>query len=208
MKIISHRGYWKTTEEKNKPVAFVRSFDLAFGTETDLRDRNGEIVIAHDMATSGDISLIQMLELYKASNCNGPLALNVKADGLQKPLRATLLEQGISNYFVFDMSIPDTLGYMREGLRFFSRQSEYEPVPALYEECAGVWLDAFTGTWYTTQLIEGHVQNGKEVAIVSPDLHKRLHLPFWDQLKKDGVHNMDKVILCTDFPEVAKQFFY
>ena len=38
MEIISHRGYWKNVEEKNSSKAFKNSFDLNFGTETDLRD--------------------------------------------------------------------------------------------------------------------------------------------------------------------------
>ena len=28
MRVISHRGFWKSPEEKNQPVAFKRSFDL------------------------------------------------------------------------------------------------------------------------------------------------------------------------------------
>lgn len=35
MIILSHRGYWKETHEKNLPIAFERSFSLGFGTETD-----------------------------------------------------------------------------------------------------------------------------------------------------------------------------
>ena len=38
MIIISHRGYWKDAAEKNRPVAFARSFDLGYGTETDVRE--------------------------------------------------------------------------------------------------------------------------------------------------------------------------
>ena len=46
MIVLSHRGYWKTPAEKNTAAAFRRSFDLGFGTETDVRDRGGELVIA------------------------------------------------------------------------------------------------------------------------------------------------------------------
>ncbi len=38
MIILSHRGYWKEVSEKNKPIAFERSFSLGLGTETYIRD--------------------------------------------------------------------------------------------------------------------------------------------------------------------------
>jgi len=41
MLVISHRGYWKELAEKNRPIAFERSFALGFGTETDIRDYKG-----------------------------------------------------------------------------------------------------------------------------------------------------------------------
>ena len=57
MIVLSHRGYWKTAVEKNTPTAFKRSFELGFGTETDVRDRNGELVISHDMPNGSEITL-------------------------------------------------------------------------------------------------------------------------------------------------------
>ena len=56
MKILSHRGYWKTAEEKNTATAMHRSFSLGFGTETDVRDYNGKLVISHDIPDSSAIS--------------------------------------------------------------------------------------------------------------------------------------------------------
>ena len=39
MKIISHRGYWKTKPEQNSIEALTYSFDSGFGVETDIRDK-------------------------------------------------------------------------------------------------------------------------------------------------------------------------
>ncbi len=207
MQIISHRGYWKTAAEKNGIVAFNRSFSLGFGTETDLRDYAGEIVISHDMADANSINCDELFTIFCQYNPHLPLALNVKADGLQSKLKGLVNKYGIDNYFVFDMSIPDTIGYLKQGLRFFSRQSEYEPVPAFYTDCAGVWLDAFEGTWYDADLIHAHINKGKEVAIVSPDLHKREVTGLWNLLKETGTHQLEGLILCTDIPEDAVTFF-
>ena len=135
------------------------------------------------------------------------LALNVKSDGLQKLLKSILDRFKISNYFVFDMSIPDTIGYYNEGIRFFSRQSEYEPIPVFYDKCKGIWLDSFESIWYNEELILDHLNNNKQVALVSPELHKRDYNEFWNMLKDNKIHQLKGVILCTDFPEKAKNFF-
>ena len=49
MKIISHRGLWRTVNEQNSLTAFSKSFSHGFGIELDVRDFNNEILISHDM---------------------------------------------------------------------------------------------------------------------------------------------------------------
>ena len=61
MQVISHRGYWKTAAEKNTATAFARSFEMGFGTETDVRDLNGLLVISHDMPQHPTMTLRQYL---------------------------------------------------------------------------------------------------------------------------------------------------
>lgn len=207
MEIISHRGYWKLPDEKNSETAFHRSFSLGYGTETDIRDYKEELRISHDIANDNCMSLERFFQLYNSYSAN-TLALNVKSDGLQQKVKALLEHYKPKSYFVFDMSIPDTLGYLKEGLAFFSRQSEYEEVPAFYDQCAGIWLDAFVSIWYGSDLIRAHADNGKKVAIVSSELHKRDHKELWGMLKDEEVHLMPDVILCTDIPEAADQFFF
>ncbi|TXT33838.1 MAG: hypothetical protein FD136_648 [Chitinophagaceae bacterium] len=205
MQILSHRGYWKTVEEKNSPIAFERSFSLNYGTETDIRDYLGDLVISHDIANAHSISCGELLEKYNNHNPTLPLALNIKADGLQLPLKTLLTKYNITNYFVFDMSVPDTIGYIKNDIRFFTRLSEYEIEPSFYEQCAGIWLDAFESIWYNAAVIEKHLNNGKEVAIVSSDLHKRPVEDLWEMLKYSGVYK--NILLCTDIPEDASIFF-
>lgn len=86
MKIISHRGYWKNNSEKNTKISFERSFRLGFGTETDIRDFNGNLVISHDIPTNTSISIDDFFEIYNRHS-NSILALNIKSDGLQSILK-------------------------------------------------------------------------------------------------------------------------
>ncbi|MEL6681407.1 MAG: hypothetical protein AAFQ09_02035, partial [Pseudomonadota bacterium] len=63
MIVISHRGYWKTAEEKNTKTAFERSFSLGYGTETDFRDLDRQLVIAHDPPQAGAMPADEMFGL-------------------------------------------------------------------------------------------------------------------------------------------------
>lgn len=211
MRVLSHRGYWKTPGEKNAEAAFARSFSLGFGTETDVRDLNGALVISHDPPTAGALVLEQFLELYKRHDNAAaalPLALNIKADGLQSQLEQALRAFAVTNYFVFDMSVPDTIGYLQRGFPVFTRHSEHEPTPAFYQQAVGVWLDCFASEWFDEAVVAQHLSAGKSLCLVSPDLHKRPHLPFWETLKGwQGVAASGDVLLCTDYPEDARSFF-
>jgi glycerophosphoryl diester phosphodiesterase len=90
MKILSHRGYWKEVAEKNTIEAMRRSFSLGFGTETDVRDYNGDLVISHDIADENAISFQKFLEIYGEYSKDLPLALNIKSDSLQLKLKEAL----------------------------------------------------------------------------------------------------------------------
>jgi len=123
MGILSHRGLWRAPEEKNTTAAFLRSFELGFGTETDIRDCDGKLVISHDPpeARAEPLPLHVFLDLYDRHGNGLPLALNIKADGLQSRVCDHITAYGIRNYFCFDMSVPDTRGYPRAGVSSASR---------------------------------------------------------------------------------------
>jgi hypothetical protein len=208
MIVISHRGYWQSTEEKNARVAFERSFQIGFGTETDIRDHNNRLVISHDMPSTNLMPLEEFFEIYKSYRRSLPLALNIKADGLHLELNRLILKYQIENYFVFDMAVPDGLLYTKQNLRVYTRQSEYEAIPPYYEVAQGVWLDEFNGHWLTDEVIEQHLAKGKDLCIVSPELHKRDYQQEWQHYKRLELRiGRDKLMLCTDFPLLAQEYF-
>lgn len=181
---------------------------MGFGTETDIRDRNSRLVISHDMPDENSMPLEFLFETYKKFKSALPLALNIKADGLQIELKRLLSLYQVESYFVFDMAVPDGLLYARNQMRTFTRHSEYEKEPPYYELAEGVWLDELTGHWLTDRVIEQHLQNGKQVCIVSPDLHKRDNAQEWRQYNRlENRIGRDRMMLCTDFPEKAREFF-
>lgn len=203
MIVLSHRGYWKTQEEKNTNAAFERSFDLGFGTETDVRDCKGELVISHDMPKGGEMTLDQFLDILDGRDLT--LAINIKSDGLAARLAETMSRRGVKNWFVFDMSVPDIRGHLATGAKVFTRMSEVEPVPAYIEQADGVWLDMFNGQWYDSSVIARLLDQGKRVCIVSSELHGRDPASLWSSLRSVAGH--PQLMLCTDDPETARQYF-
>ena len=203
MIVLSHRGYWQKQDEKNQKIAFKRSFDLGFGTETDVRDCDGKLLISHDMPSGSELSLEGFLHILAKRNL--PLAMNIKADGLVIPLKQAMEAAGVVDWFVFDMSIPDMRAYLQAGVPVFTRMSEVEREPVWFEESSGVWLDAFIDIWYGAKEVEKLLQSGKRVCVISPELHKRDYQALWNLLLPFAKH--DQLMLCTDLPEEAQAFF-
>lgn len=205
MEIISHRGYWKSPLEKNTEAAFRRSFEAEFGTETDIRDRSGSLVIAHDPPQGGEMSFNEFLSIHAEYGGHLPLALNIKSDGLQPLLKEAIDRFALRNYFVFDMSVPDSIHYVRQNFIYYARQSDHEPQPALLESARGIWLDSFGEEWFTANTIRQHLENSKTVCVVSSELHGREHLGLWSQLRSFA--ESTQLMLCTDLPEDARVYF-
>ena len=208
MNILSHRGYWKTQEERNTAVAFERSFRLGYGTETDVRDCAGTLVISHDMPTGSEMPFEEFLKLFCQYDNRLPLALNVKADGIAVKMVELLRRHGVANWFTFDMSVPDYRSQLSLGVPAYGRLSEYEGWTPLTERSKGVWLDAFEHEWYRMSEISDWLARGKHVCIVSPELHKRAHLKLWAALKSTSLPQHPDLQLCTDLPEDAREFFF
>lgn len=203
MKILSHRGYWKKLQEKNSKLAFLRSFELNFGTETDVRDCGGKLVISHDIPTGNEFHIEDFLSLLPLKHL--PLAINIKSDGTARLLREAMESYGVDSYFTFDMSTPDMREHIRMGNPIFTRMSEIEQNPILLAESKGVWLDAFEYLWYSRDLILSLLDQKKQVCIVSPELHGRDSRAAWEMIAP--IANMQDLLICTDFPEEAKNYF-
>ncbi len=203
MQIISHRGYWKSVKEKNTEIAFSRSFALNYGTETDLRDCLGKLVISHDIPSGNEIYFDEFLSLV------GPeeklLAINIKSDGLAIPLKHAMKNYNPKNWFVFDMSIPDMKVHIAVGNPVFARMSEVESQIPWFDLVNGIWLDSFDDEWFDEGFIRDLIMQGKRVCVVSSELHDRNYLKLWKSLL--SLSGNDSLILCTDLPEQAHKFF-
>jgi hypothetical protein len=208
--ILAHRGWWRDPSEKNAPISFDRALEAGYGIETDIRDRDGSLVISHDMAGADAQSLDDFLTSYVRYPARPTLALNIKADGLAELLAERLGAHGVDNIFVFDMSVPDTLGYLALYMPIFTRRSEYEGGSLLDRSAAGVWLDALVTPFVPPEDLVAALDEGLAVVLVSPELHRRPHEEAWhlwqDVLRGRGA-DAPACMICTDFPDEADRFF-
>lgn len=210
MQILAHRGLWFKPDEKNTLTALFKALDNGYGLETDVRDLNGQLVISHDMPTTNSvIPLGELLRYYSDGGFTSTLGLNIKADGLQEILRQQLEDHNIKHYFVFDMSIPDTLGYLKLGMPIFIRRSDLEHTPEISSHAQGTWLDELNKTWIDAEEILAQTAKTDAVCIVSSELHGREHTFQWTEIEKAfklGCPS-SKLMICTDFPQEAERNF-
>ena len=175
-----------------------------------MRDQNGQIVISHDCPENQDLPTFEeLLVLYQKYQKTRPLALNVKADGLQEKCRDLLVEYKIDleNIFFFDMSVPDALNYLKYQLPCFSRYSDEEPVPSFLDRATGVWIDGFETDCVSQEVLLDFLAGGHRLCLVSPELHKRKHQEVWGEWREMLKHHLKSVMICTDFPDLAYGFF-
>ncbi len=205
MIILAHRGFWTKPEEKNTIPAFEKAFSNGYGIETDVRDYKENLVISHNVADASCPLFTDMLEVYKRVGKDVPLALNVKADGIQPLLKKYLEEYKIRNYFMFDMSVPEQVVYVKEGFNTFTRQSEFEISPSMYDKACGVWMDEFSEEWMKEDYFAGHLKENKLIGVISPEIHGNDEKRIWDMIKPFTADN--RLMLCTDIPKKAEAYF-
>jgi hypothetical protein len=210
MNIIAHRGEWSCESEKNSRKSFIKAIENGFGIETDIRDYRGELVISHDMPQEKNISLEDFFELYNklsVSRNSQVLALNIKSDGISEHLNELIKKHNIQNYFVFDMSIPDAMSYIKDGIKVYSRMSELEGESGLHFMANGIWLDQFYGVWYTPKYLNLLIERYSQICIVSSELHGFSEFECWEVLAKLSKEDRSDITLCTDYPKIAQEFF-
>ena len=205
MKIIAHRGFWKAESEKNTMKALTKALENGFGFETDFRDCGRKILISHNPPKGDETTADDVFKMYRTVGSQEPLALNIKADGLQDMMKELLKQYDITNYFFFDMSVCDTVIYVDEKLQIASRISEFEKEMPFYNDSKVVWIDYFNSDGPTIQIMKETLNNNKIACIVSPELHKRPYEQMWSELLP--YINETNLYLCTDYPDKAKEYF-
>ena len=81
------------------------------------------------MPQGNEITFEELLQIMDGRNL--PLALNIKADGMANEILRLLKQYNHTNYFTFDMSIPDMVVQLKTELTVFTGLSDILS-PAVY----------------------------------------------------------------------------
>lgn len=168
-------------------------------------------MVEHDLPDESALPISAFFDCFKEHRQAGKLALNIKGDGLASVLKEKLDELQITEYFCFDMSVPDTLQYLASKVTFYCRCSDLEPFVPLSRDRAGIWFDALMeGNADIEQAIEA-LKRGEESCLVSPELHGRPYVSVWkdwkNRLEKETENILTDLAVCTDFPDDFDAFF-
>ncbi len=90
MNVISHRGLWAEAEESNTIAAFQRSFLAGYGTEIDVRDLDGTLVVSHDPPRLGALPLADVLAEHAVASRLDSMRTIVMRDGTWLTYRLNL----------------------------------------------------------------------------------------------------------------------
>lgn len=205
MNIISHRGLWQTPNEKNTAKAFAASFNLGFGSELDVRDCKGRLLVSHNPPSGNELEFAELLQIMNGRNL--PLAINIKADGLINDILSILGKFGHTNYFTFDMSIPDLVVQYSTTANCYCGISDIVPEPPKFKKYNGIWLDSFLSDWFNTETLDNIIAKYSHVCVVSSDLHNRQVEKQWETISKSKYLYSNNLSLCTDNPVKAKSYF-
>ena len=208
--IIAHRGWWSHQSEQNTQSAIVGALERGYSVEIDLRDHQGELVISHDVPTKPTLTWQALCQALMITKTDGAIFINIKSDGLCRLLPKDLCHTMTHKLYFFDGAIPDLIHYVRSGLPYLARLSDYEPIACLAEQAQGLWIDTLGDQEPSVDQIKVNCQSHHCLCWVSSELHGQEPLLQWQQLRQayiDGLYRGHDCYLCTDLPQAAHTFF-
>jgi hypothetical protein len=174
-----------------------------YGVEVDVH-AYGEKLIVHHNAFENGPALSDWLSL-----CGDRLVIfNIKEEGIEGQVREMVLESGVTNFMLLDLSFPALMKMTNMGeSRVAIRISEYESVEnalLLESKIDWVWLDCFKGFPLSAEEFQILRSSSYKICLVSPELHG---LPR----DKNDIYSFQKIMetigaevdaVCTKFPEL------
>ena len=169
-----------------------------YGIELDLRDKNQELILAHDPFSEGTI-FSDYLKNYDKSS----IILNIKSERIEFKVLEELKKYNINNYFFLDCSFPiiyqlNKLGEKNIAIRF----SEYESIESVLlvkDMVSWVWIDCFNKFPLTKDIYNKIKKVNLKICLVSPELqgHDNSLINNFKEIIKKNNFIIDAI--CTKF---------
>ena len=158
--IIAHRI--NTLEE-------LQTLSPEQGIEFDIRDSNGVCIVQHDAFKEG-----VLLDTFLEKVGDRFLIVNVKSEGIEGSVLASLEKYNCINFFLLDCSLPKTVQLTRgKERRIAVRFSEFESIEtvlAFKDKLEWVWVDSFEQLSLSKPVAQKLQETGMKLCLVSPEL--------------------------------------
>lgn len=140
--------------------------------EFDVRDSGGILTVGHDPFVPG-IPFDHFLPSLGHRFC----IVNIKSEGIEPTVISRMDQNGTTNFFLLDCSVPMMYRLAAQGERRFAvRFSQMEPVEFVMlwaGKAAWVWIDCFTHLPLDKQTERLFHSVGFKLCLVSPELQGR-----------------------------------
>lgn len=193
MKLIAHR---------RNTISDLIATPTKYGVEVDIRSYSDKLVIHHDPFIGGE-----SFDTWIAAYCHGTLILNVKEEGLEARLIASMKSLGIDDYFFLDQSFPFLVKSANAGERRCAvRVSEFESIDTaltLAGKIDWVWVDCFTRFPLSSEDDRLLKNAGFKLCLVSPELQghdAEIEIPQLIRLL--GERGIQPDAVCTKRPDL------
>ena len=175
-----------------------------FGVEIDLRSQKKDIYLHHEPFKKGEL-FSRWIKNYN----HKLIILNVKEEGLEKPILKILRKNKINNFFFHDQTFSSMLKNMSK-TKVSIRYSEFEElkkIDILFKKIKWLWVDNFNKLEIDKKLYKLLKRKKVKICLVSPELVKRSRL---NEIKKIILFlRKNKIIIdavCTKRPELWLKF--
>jgi len=179
-------------------IAALKRTETRFGVEVDIQFLNGTLVTGHDPGNA-ECVFSEWLSHYS----HAFLALNIKQEGIENAVISACEKQGITDFFLFDLSFPALYNLQKRGERRVAlRVSDMEAFQTLdlFEgKVDWVWLDAFQSYSFINEALPS--LNNFKVCLVSPELHSHRNSLMIDELWGEILKfDIEYSAVCTKVP--------
>ena len=175
-----------------------------YGVEIDLRSQKKEIYLHHEPFKKGEL-FSKWIKNYN----HKLIILNVKEEGLEKPILKVLRKNKINNFFFHDQTFSSMLKNMSK-TKVSIRYSEFEELKKtgiLFKKIKWLWVDNFNKLEIDKKLYKLLKRKKVKICLVSPELVKRSRL---NEIKKIILFlRKNKIIIdavCTKRPGLWLKF--
>jgi glycerophosphoryl diester phosphodiesterase len=195
LEIFGHRAMFNGIENSIESIPYYKK--LGIGIELDLRFKNNEIYVSHDLTNEGD----SFEEICKTcEKIDLKMALHIKDNESINLAIKFLKKYSLKNYFLFD-----TENFEYDESIDNVKIAQYVSKKEKNIKRKILWSDESQEQWYTKGIIKDLQQKNKLVYVMSLEVvekcnEKEMCLE-WERLINLGVNG-----ICTKYPEKLLKF--